>query len=100
MKSFGKVDEHFADCLTKWTESIRKGYSDGTFSDLITTRRAINICKAYALFGCKQKALQMSLARFDKDTQTAFLSFYNKIDGSDIPAPAATDNDKDSEVPF
>jgi len=102
MKSFGKVDEHFADCLTKWTESIRKGYSDGTFSDLITTRRAINICKAYALFGCKQKALTLTLARFDKDTQTAFLSFYNKIDGSDIPAAPVVNNtdDNDKEVPF
>jgi hypothetical protein len=103
MKSFGKVDEHFADCLTKWTESIRKGYSDGTFSDLITTRRAINICKAYALFGCKQKALTLTLARFDKDTQTAFLSFYNKIDGSDIPAAPVvnnTDDNNDKEVPF
>jgi hypothetical protein len=104
MKAFGKLDEHFADCLTKWTESIRKGYGDGTFSDLITTRRAINICKAYALFGCKQKALQMSLARFDKDTQTAFLSFYNKIDGSDLPAPAYPSvnamDEADSEVPF
>ena len=104
MKAFGKVDEHFADCLTKWTESIRKGCSDGTFSDLITTRRAINICKAYSIFGCKQKALQMSLARFDKDTQTAFLSFYNKIDGSDIPAypsvNAMNKDETDSEVPF
>jgi hypothetical protein len=104
MKSFGKVDEHFADCLTKWTESIRKGCSDGTFSDLITTRRAINICKAYSIFGCKQKALQMSLARFDKDTQVAFLSFYNKIDGNDIPAypsvNAMNKDETDSEVPF
>jgi len=102
MKSFGRVDEHFADCLTKWTESIRKGYNDGTFSDLITTRRAINICKAYSIFGCKQKALTLTLARFDKDTQSAFLSFYNKIDGSDIPAAPVVNNtdNTDTEVPF
>ena len=85
MKSFGRMDENFADCLTKWAESIRKGFADGAFSDVITTRRLINICKAYAIFGCKQKALTMTLARFDKDTQSAFISFYNKIDGEALP---------------
>jgi len=106
MKSFGKVDENFADCLTKWADAIRIGYNDGSFNDVITTRRLINICKAYAIFGCKQKALSMTLARFDKDTQTAFISFYNKIDAEALPpapapAPEVTKEvTSDNEVPF
>lgn len=100
MKSFGNVDEKFADCLTKWSESIRKGFNDGAFNEVITTRRLINICKAYSIFGCKQKALSMTLARFDKDTQTAFISFYNKIDGDIAPQMVAPPVNSDSEVPF
>ena len=105
MKSFGRVDENFADCLTKWADAIRIGFKDGSFNDVITTRRLINICKAYAIFGCKQKALSMTLARFDKDTQTAFISFYNKIDAEGLPAPAPVAEVKKEEpltdeVPF
>lgn len=103
MKAFGRLDENFADCLTKWSESIRKGFNDGAFNEVITTRRLINICKAYAIFGCKQKALTMTLARFDKDTQTAFLSFYNKIDAEAVaptPAPAKKEEPNTDEVPF
>jgi hypothetical protein len=83
MKKFGSVDENFADCLVKWTEVIRKTFADGGLDEIISTRRAINICKAFAMFGSKQKAIGLSLARFDKDTQTALLSLYNKIDGSE-----------------
>lgn len=104
MKKFGSVDENFADCLTKWTEAIRKGFADGHHTEIISTRRAINICKAYAMFGCKQKAISLALARFDKDTQVAFLSFYNKIDASAIPspevAPVKEEMTADPSVPF
>jgi hypothetical protein len=87
MKKFNKVDENFADCLVKWTEIIRKTFADGGLDEIISTRRAINICKAYAMFGSKQKAITLALTRFDKDTQTAFLSLYNKIDGEQIVPP-------------
>jgi hypothetical protein len=46
----------------------------------------------------------MTLARFDKDTQSAFISFYNKIDAEALP-PAATaevkkEDPQNDEVPF
>lgn len=103
MKKFGAVDEHFADCLVKWTEVIRKTFADGGLDEIISTRRAINICKAFAMFGNKQKAIALSLARFDKDTQSAFLSLYSKIDGTDVPADTKQEvsaQKTDSEVPF
>ena len=98
MKKFNKVDENFADCLVKWTEIIRKTFADGGLDEIISTRRAINICKAYAMFGSKQKAITLALTRFDKDTQTAFLSLYNKIDGEqnvppvEVAPPVMEDN--------
>jgi hypothetical protein len=39
------------------------------------------------MFSSKQKAIALSLARFDKDTQTAFLSLYNKIDAEPVLPP-------------
>ncbi len=101
MKKFNKVDENFADCLVKWTEIIRKTFADGGLDEIISTRRAINICKAYAMFGNKQKAIALSLARFDKDTQSAFLSLYSKIDGSDVPADVpANKSAQEGNPPF
>ena len=90
MKKFGSVDENFADCLVKWTEIIRKTFADGGVDEIISTRRAINICKAYAMFGSKQKAITLALTRFDKDTQNAFLSLYNKIDAEPTSTEGAS----------
>lgn len=103
MKKFGKVDETFADNLVKWTEIIRKSFAEGAVDEIISTRRVINICKAYAVFGDKQKSIQLALARFDKDTQTAFLSLYTKIDAdlnTVAPVVPETPKNPDSEVPF
>jgi hypothetical protein len=104
MKKFGAVDADFADSLVKWTEILRKSFVEGAVDEIISTRRAINICKAFALFGNKQKAISLALARFDKDTQVAFLSLYNKIDAEPIavqadPIPEPTPTN-DLEVPF
>jgi hypothetical protein len=60
---------------------IRKSYKDGAVNEIISTRRLINICKAYSVFNNKIKAVGMSLARFDRETQDAFMSLYKKIDG-------------------
>jgi len=102
MNGFGKVDESFADNLVKWTEIIRKSFADRAVDEIISTRRAINICKAYSIFGCKQKAITLALARFDKDTQDAFMRLYNTIDAdikTAVDAPAVEDAKKE-EVPF
>jgi len=102
MKKFGAVDENFADCLVKWTEIIRKTFEDGGVSEIISTRRAINICKAFAMFGSKKKAISLAITRFDKDTQTAFLSLYSKIDAEPINTGVEVTNTQEvnAEPPF
>jgi hypothetical protein len=55
------------------------------------------------MFGSKQKAIGLSLARFDKDTQTALLSLYNKIDGSGTATETKEEvapQDNLADVPF
>ena len=56
MKKYGKVDESFADNLTKWLDVIRKTFFDGGVDEVISTRRLDHIVKAFAIFGDKMKA--------------------------------------------
>jgi len=48
--------------------------------EIISTRRLVDIVNAYAIFGDKDKAMNMCLARFDDDTREAFMSLYGKVD--------------------
>ena len=96
MKKFGKVDDVFADNLTKWADMIRKAFMEGACDEMISTRRLLNIIKANIVFDDKSKAVKMSLARFDTATQESFFNSYTKIDADvanaqDVPAPTAAD---------
>jgi len=76
----GCTDADFADNLTKWSEIIRKTYLEGAIDDVVSTRRLVNIVEAFNVFNDKKKALKLSLARFDEDTQETFLNLYDKVD--------------------
>jgi hypothetical protein len=43
------------------------------------------VCKAFAIFGDKQKAIKLTLTRFDPATQDAFFNLYTKIDPTILP---------------
>jgi hypothetical protein len=87
MKAYGKEDKEFAQYLVKWAETIRLGFKEGGLDDIITTRRLEEVCKAFAIFGDKQKAIKLTLTRFDPATQEAFFNLYTKIDPTILPAP-------------
>ena len=76
----GCDDADFADHLTQWSEIIRKSFYEGAVDEIISTRRLVDIVSAWKIFGEKEKALAMCLARFDDDTKEAFLSLYGKVD--------------------
>ena len=88
MKKSESVDDDFADCLTKWAEMIRKLFDEGAIDEIISTRRLVNIVQAYSVFKDKKKALTLCLARFDAETNAAFISSYGKIDASFAPTSA------------
>lgn len=96
-------DDDFVENLCKWAEIVRKSYYEDAVDEIITTRRLITVCEAFAIFGDKTKAIDMSLARFDADTKEAFLSLYGKID-ADIDVSGETDangnNNADNKCPF
>ena len=85
MKKYGKVDEKFADNLITWAEVIRKTFFDGGIDSVVSTRRLDHIVKAFAIFGDKQKSIELCCARFDTDTKESFLELYSKIDAGINP---------------
>jgi hypothetical protein len=87
MKAYGKEDKDFAQYLVKWAETIRMGFKEGGLDDIITTRRLEEVCKAFAIFGDKEKAIKLTLTRFDPATQDAFYNLYTKIDPTILPVP-------------
>ena len=82
MAKVGCVDEDFATHLVTWSEVIRKTYFEGAVDELVSTRRLEHIVNAFAVFGDKQKAIQLCVNRFDEDTKEAFLDLYSKVDPS------------------
>ena len=89
MEKFNHVDTDFANYLVKWAEITRKAFKQGAVDEIITTRRLENICKAFSIFKDRKTSVDLALARFDSDTQAAFLNLYEKvdetIDADDVP---------------
>ena len=82
MDKVNNVDEDFATHLVTWSDVIRKTYYEGAIDELISTRRLEHIVNAFAVFGDKQKAVQLCVNRFDEDTKEAFIDLYAKVDPS------------------
>lgn len=75
-----KENEGFAKCLVTWANNTRASFAQGAIENIITTRRLVDIVKAYAIFRNKMKAIELSVTRFDADTQKNFKDLYCKID--------------------
>jgi len=92
MKFAELEDKEFVGNLVRWAEIVRKSYYEDAVDEIITTRRLVNIIEAFAIFGDKKKAIDISISRFDNDTKEAFESLYSKID-----ADIDDDEEKDAE---
>ena len=103
MEKVGKVDEEFADKLVTWADIIRKTFYDGGVEELISTRRLEHIVNAFAMFGTRNKAIELCVNRFDTDTKSAFLDLYKKVDAGTAADEQTNDDpyfDPNEEVPF
>lgn len=91
LASSGIEDAKFVDILVNWADMIRKAFYDGAVSDIISTRRLVHICEAYAIFGRdREKAVKLCLNRFDVDTKTGFMDLYMKLDDTVAPKKPET----------
>lgn len=72
-------DEEFSDILVQWAGSVRQLYKNGGTDEIISTRRLVHIARAYAIFGDKQKAVELCISRFDENTKVSFLDMFSKF---------------------
>ena len=73
-------DDEFCQRLVDWGDIIRKTFYDGGVEEIISTRRLVHIIRAYAIFGKKDKAIQVCVNRFDEETKQSFMELYDKVD--------------------
>lgn len=85
-----KMCQHLVD----WADIIRKTYYDGGVDDVISTRRLLNIVKAWAIWDDMNKAIELCTNRFDDDTSLVFKELYQKIAG-DVVEDKAYESDND-----
>ena len=103
MEKVGKIDDEFAEKLVTWADIIRKTFYDGGVEELISTRRLEHIVNAFAMFGTRNKAIELCVNRFDSDTKSAFLDLYKKVDAGTATDEQVNDDpyfDPNEEVPF
>ena len=85
----GINNTEFVDKLVTWADVIRKSFYEGALSEIISTRRLVHICEAFAIFNQnKMKAIELCLNRFDVDTKNGFLELYKKVDENVEPVVA------------
>ena len=74
-------DKEFVEKLVLWADVIRKSFYEGAVTEVISTRRLVHICEAFAIFNQNRaKAVELCLNRFDVDTKQAFADLYAKLD--------------------
>lgn len=94
LSASGIEANEFVEKLVQWADVIRKSFKEGALSEIISTRRLVHICEAYAIFNQnREKAVQLCLNRFDEDTKNAFMDLYKKVDETIDPAPVAEQED-------
>lgn len=79
----GKIseeDSHFVTCLVMWANASRTAFNQGARTELISTRRLVDICKAFMIFGDRMKAITYCLNRFDPENRDGFIDAYKAID--------------------
>jgi MoxR-like ATPase len=98
----GATDNDFVDRLVTWADVVRKTYSEGGVSEIISTRRLVHICEAFVIFNNdREKAIRLCLNRFDEDTKKSFMELYKKVDEkTTTPSAPAPKKPLDKTVAF
>jgi MoxR-like ATPase len=84
MKSYGCIDESFADTMVKWADAIRRTFDSGGVDETITTRRLVHIVRAFSIFKNQKKAIELCTNRFDDATRLAFVDLFDKVSSGEM----------------
>ena len=91
-KSLNVINSNFISDLVTWAGIIRKTYDDGGVDSVITTRRLINVLKAYAIWNDVNKSVELCTNRFDDETRKVFVELFQKITGDELEKEVQTLN--------
>ena len=80
-----EADSVFAANLVQWADTTRKTFEASGSDSLISTRRLVNVVELFGIFGDKAKAIQLAIARFDRETKESFWNLWTKIDVDAVP---------------
>ena len=103
MKSYGCVDEKFADTMVKWADAIRRTFDSGGVDETITTRRLVHIVRAFSIFKNQKKAIELCTNRFDDATRLAFVDLFDKVSSGEMvveETPVVSQVVGDTDIPF
>lgn len=73
------VESEFINILVEFVKAIRETYDDGGISEQISTRRAVDIVDMYSVLNNPREAIELTTNRFDEETQTAMLQFWDQV---------------------
>lgn len=74
------TDKNFINKIVEWCDIVRDTFEKEGIDEVISTRRAIEIMKAYVVFGSRDKAIKLGVERFDNETRQEFSRLYQMID--------------------
>lgn len=95
------TDMGFISLLTKWADKIRVAFNNGDVEETMSTRRLINICQMFEVYGDKNKAVAMGISRFNKDLKSSFMLWFDAlVDESNGKPKQDTKNGPKTANPF
>lgn len=75
-----EADNEFCLRLSKWCDIVRTSHSSGACSDVISTRRGVDILKAYVIYDSRDRAIKVGVERFNEETRNSFAKLYSAVD--------------------
>ena len=109
LKILNRVHDHSESNkeLIKWANVVRSSHREGIIDESISTRRLCSILQVNAIFGNLKKAIKMSIARFEGETNIVLLDLFNKvvtdpeygdIEFDEVPEGSDSDSEESREV--
>lgn len=72
-------DERSMKELIVWANFVREAYKDGSIDVTISTRKLVAIMELNEIFGSLKESIQGTVARYEEDTISALVDFFEKI---------------------
>jgi MoxR-like ATPase len=112
-KVFGKSDilsteerDHYIEHLLEFVTQVRAAYDATIISEVISTRRLVQIVQTFLIFKDKNRSLELCLNRFNSDIQSALKEIYRgcepktkeQIEAEEAAAKAAKEEEEKAKT--